>query len=162
MAAYIIFTPCQSFNRRSPFNRLWKKPKTFLIAVPDSNALAVVPALLGLHVRGLLLRLPLLFLLYLLLDPNDTFFKRKRGGGDSNPRPESRIPLDHDAPPESYAKPCTHEQKGNTAETDPNGDERQTLSGPKLIVLVWKTTKTAKTKEQWLLESTRLVSGSGN
>ena len=57
----LVFTPCQSFNRRSPFNRLWNEPKAFLVAVPDSNAFAVVPALLGLHVRCLLLLLPLLF-----------------------------------------------------------------------------------------------------
>ena len=98
-----FFTPCQSTSsdRRSPFNHLWNEPKAFLVAVPDSNALAVIPILLVLHVRGLLLLLPLL---HLLIDPNDTFFKRKRRGGDSNPWRRKQTytwrisPQDHGAP----------------------------------------------------------------
>ena len=34
----IFFSPCQSFNRRSPFNRLLNKPKAFLVAIPDLYA----------------------------------------------------------------------------------------------------------------------------
>ena len=59
------------------------RPKSFLVAAPDLNALAVVPVLLVLHVRGLTLPAPALPLLH----PNDTFFKRECRGGDLNPRP---------------------------------------------------------------------------
>ena len=58
--------------------------KAFLVAAPDLNAFAVVPALLVLHVCGLTLLAPALLH---LLHPNDTFFKRECRGGDSNPQP---------------------------------------------------------------------------
>ena len=65
-------------NPRSPFHRLRNEPKAFLVAIPDSNAFAVCPNLLILHVRDLLL---LLLLLHLLLLERYILQKRKSARG---------------------------------------------------------------------------------
>ena len=35
---FTIFSPCRSFNRRSPFNHLRNKPKAFLVSIPGMPA----------------------------------------------------------------------------------------------------------------------------
>ena len=66
-----FFTPYHSFNRRSPFNRLWNEPKAFLVAIPDSIAFVIVhPSNFSFYT----LDFPLLDLHVQSSSSNDTFF----------------------------------------------------------------------------------------